>query len=81
MLDDLEVDTAQQPTNEEDLLEFITGKVKVLPKDVTPLERWCRLEQRERYPRLPKMAIDIFSIPPMSAEVERIFSGARRTLS
>jgi len=81
MLDDLEVDTAQQPTNEDDLLMFITGKVKILPKDVTPLEWWCRSEQRERYPRLSQMAIDIFSIPPMSAEVERIFSGARRTLS
>ena len=27
------------------------------------------------------MAIDILSIPPMSAEPERIFSGARRTIS
>lgn len=27
------------------------------------------------------MAIDIFSIPPMSAEAERVFSGARRTIS
>jgi hypothetical protein len=27
------------------------------------------------------MAIDIFSIPPMSAEPERVFSGARRTIS
>jgi hypothetical protein len=27
------------------------------------------------------MALDIFSIPPMSAEPERIFSGTRRTIS
>jgi len=27
------------------------------------------------------MAIDISSIPPMSAEAERVFSGARRTIS
>jgi len=27
------------------------------------------------------MALDIFSIPPMSAEAERVFSGARRTIS
>lgn len=27
------------------------------------------------------MAIDILSIPAMSAEAERIFSGARRTIS
>ena len=27
------------------------------------------------------MALDIFSIPPMSAEAERVFSGTRRTIS
>jgi hypothetical protein len=27
------------------------------------------------------MAIDILSIPPMSDELERVFSGARRTVS
>ena len=27
------------------------------------------------------MALDTFSIPPMSTEVERVFSGARRTVS
>ena len=27
------------------------------------------------------MAIDIFSIPPMSDEAERVFSGVRRTIS
>jgi hypothetical protein len=27
------------------------------------------------------MAIDILSIPPMSDELERVFSGARRTIS
>lgn len=27
------------------------------------------------------MAIDILSIPPMSAESERVFSGARRTIT
>jgi hypothetical protein len=27
------------------------------------------------------MAIDVLSIPPMSAESERVFSGARRTIS
>ncbi|KAH7464586.1 hypothetical protein FOMA001_g17649 [Fusarium oxysporum f. sp. matthiolae] len=37
--------------------------------------------QKERFPRLSKMAIDILSIPAMSAEPERTFSGARRTIS
>lgn len=45
------------------------------------LEWWCHDSQRERWPRLSCMAIDILSIPPMSAEPERVFSGARRTIS
>jgi hypothetical protein len=46
-----------------------------------PLEWWCRSEQRSSYPRLSRMAIDILSIPPESADPERAFSGARRTAS
>lgn len=47
----------------------------------TPLEWWCRPEQRSQYPRLSRMAIDLLSIPSESAEPERAFSGARRTAS
>jgi hypothetical protein len=36
--------------------------------------------QRQRWPRLSYMAIDILSIPAMSDEPERVFSGARRTI-
>jgi hAT family C-terminal dimerisation region len=49
--------------------------------DCSPLAWWLREEQSQRYPRLSKMAIDILSIPAMSAEPERVFSGARRTIS
>ncbi|OWT42311.1 transposase [Pochonia chlamydosporia 170] len=42
---------------------------------------WLRDEQKERFPRLSKMAIDILSIPAMSADPERTFSGARRSIS
>ena len=49
--------------------------------DSTPLEWWCRPEQRARYPQLSRMAIAILSISPESAEAERAFSGARRTCS
>jgi hypothetical protein len=42
---------------------------------------WCQDAQRQRWPRLSLMAIDILSIPPMSDEPERVFSGARRTVS
>jgi hypothetical protein len=42
---------------------------------------WSQDAQRERWPRLSLMAINILSIPPMSDEPERVFSGARRTVS
>ncbi|KAF6518215.1 hypothetical protein HZS61_002293 [Fusarium oxysporum f. sp. conglutinans] len=52
-----------------------------IPIDCSPLVWWLRDEQKERFPRLSKMAIDILSIPAMSAGPERTFSGARRTIS
>jgi hypothetical protein len=52
-----------------------------IPIDCSPLTWWLRDRQQERYPRLSKMAIDILSIPAMSADPERVFSGARRTIS
>jgi hypothetical protein len=51
------------------------------PIDCSPLTWWLRDRQREDYPNLSKMAINILSIPAMSADPERIFSGARRTIS
>ena len=45
------------------------------------LEWWCQDQQRKRWPRLSYMAIDILSIPAMSDEPERVFSGGRRTVS
>ena len=35
------------------------------------------MKQRTRYPLLSKIAIDIYSIPAMSSEPERVFSGAK----
>ena len=37
-----------------------------------PIQYW--LLRRRQYPRLSRMAIDLFSIPAMSSEPERIFS-------
>jgi len=45
------------------------------------LDWWLQQSQQQTYPALSRMAIDIFSIPATSAEPERIFSGARRTVS
>lgn len=74
-----EVNQTAMDTNKDDLDAFINGKP--IRFEGTPLQWWCRLEQRTQYPRLSQMAIDIFSIPSESAEPERAFSGARRTAS
>ena len=63
----------------DDLDAFIN--VNPFKVQCTPLEWWCRSEQRSQYPRLRRMAIDILSIPSESAEPERAFSSARRTAS
>ena len=44
------------------------------------LKAWW-LEQRTTYPALLVMALDILSIPAMEAEPERLFSGAKVTLT
>lgn len=42
---------------------------------------WMSPAQRSRFPLLSSMAIDIFSIPAMSSEAERVFSGAKHTIT
>jgi hypothetical protein len=63
----------------DDLKDFADSLV--LQINCSPLEWWCRSEQRQRYPGLSHMAISILSIPAESSEPERTFSGARRTCS
>ena len=46
--------------------------------DGNPLYWWLEPTQQRSFPYLARMAIDVYSIPPMSAEAERVFSGARR---
>ena len=45
------------------------------------LEYWLQPSQRQSYPQLSQMAIDILSTMAISAESERVFSGARRTIA
>lgn len=52
-----------------------------LPTGTSSLDWWLQPANRQAYPSLSRMAIEILSIPAMSAEPERIFSGARRTIS
>ena len=44
------------------------------------LNWWLETAQQTTYPQLSRMAIDILSAPLMSAESERVFSAARRTI-
>lgn len=63
----------------DDFEKFIRAKpIKI---EGCPLLWWCQGEQRKTYPRLSRMAIDILSVPPGSADAESALSGGRRTLS
>ncbi|KAJ0126353.1 Uncharacterized protein HZ326_30544 [Fusarium oxysporum f. sp. albedinis] len=42
---------------------------------------WLEETQQKNYPNLSKIAVDILSIPAMSAEPERLFSGAKITIT
>jgi hypothetical protein len=45
-----------------------------------PIAWWLQPVQQVKYPNLSKMAINVLSIPAMSADVERLFSSAGLTL-
>ena len=49
--------------------------------ECSPLSWWLQPEQQKNWPYLTSMAVDILSIPAMSDEPERVFSGGRRTVS
>ena len=54
---------------------------KAIPIQTSALDWWLAEERRTAWPRLSQMAIDILSIPAVSDEPERVFSGAMRTIS
>lgn len=60
---------------------FINASPTNLPSGTTALDWWLNPSNHTNYPSLYRMAIDLLSVPPMSAKPERIFSGARRTIS
>ena len=43
------------------------------------IDWWLEISQRDRYPNLSKLAIDVLSVPAMTAEAERLFSACRKT--
>jgi hypothetical protein len=69
-----------RPASEDEYQDYCAGEPYDIGK-ISALEWWCQDQQRKRWPRLSYMAIDILSIPAMSDEPERVFSGSRRTVS
>ena len=67
--------------NRSDEFEVYIGGPPATSIAKTALDWWLEPTQMKNFPRLSRMAIDILSIPLMSAESERVFSGARRTIS
>ncbi|KAL1581666.1 hypothetical protein WHR41_09652 [Cladosporium halotolerans] len=68
LLDEFERFIAAAP----DTLDFTAKSV---------VQWWIQPSQQEAYPLLSQHALDVLSAPSMSAESERVFSGARRTIS
>ena len=63
-----------------DELEQYLADAPLEQSESTALDWWVRPEQRRRFPNLSRMVIDIFSIPAMSSEPERVFSQVKYTL-
>ena len=74
------LDVISKSTSEWDEYEIYISQNPIQISD-SALDWWLHDEQQESWPWLSQMAIDILSIPAMSAEPERVFSGARRTIS
>jgi hypothetical protein len=70
----------QKSSCHDEFSRFIEGPTLPIGAS-SALSWWLEPTQQTSYPSLHRLAINIFSIPAMSAEAERVFSGARRTVS
>src|ERR1700694_4613291 len=61
--------------------DYATYPAFDLDEGVHPLEWWGMPPHKTRWPKLSLFARNILSMPAMSDEPERVFSGARRTIS
>lgn len=64
---------------QDEYTQYVNSPVVVGIKD--PRAWWLEPTQRRTYPNLSKMALDLLSIPAMSAEVERLFSSCKITIT
>jgi hAT family C-terminal dimerisation region len=69
-----------RPVNEDEYEDYNSQKSYESGKK-RALAWWYRDTQKQRWPRLSLMAIDILSIPLMSDKPEKVFSEAHRTVS
>jgi hypothetical protein len=72
------LDAQTQSTSSDEYTRYCAEDVEWVED---PLAWWQEPIQQHKYPNLSKMALNILSIPAMSADVERLFSSAGLTLS
>jgi hAT family C-terminal dimerisation region len=77
---DLAVNDVDKDASDDDEYEAYLAQSNTQTTE-SALNWWLLNAQRQTWPRLSQMAIDLLSIPAMSDEPERVFSGARRTIS
>lgn len=70
-----------RPSSQDEYEIYISQDAYKIGKEVSALQWWRQEQQQRQFPRLSAMALDILSIPGMSDEPERLFSGTRRTIS
>ena len=63
----------------DDFERFINAPAESIKQSA--LEYWLQPSQRQFYPQLSQMAIDVLSTMAMSAASERVFSATRRTIA
>ena len=78
---DRQRDTVLRDEFDQYIVDPIVLTADLEAEEKTVLDWWISIKQRSRFPLLSKMAIDIYSIPAMSSEPERVFSGAKHTIS
>jgi hypothetical protein len=76
----LTLDVQARPASQDEYKDYNMAE-SYNPGTKGALAWWYQDTQRQRWPRLSLMAIDILSIPAMSDKPERVFSRARRTVS
>ena len=76
----LSLRSVARPTSKDEYKDY-NSQDSHSPRKGGALAWWLSDAQKQRWPRLTLMAINILLIPPISDKLERCFSGARRTVT